>query len=207
MTSEPPQTQQWLIRLQQGETTALVDLFEFYRPRLRDMVCLRIGRQLAARLDPSDVLQEAYVDACRRVGGYVQDPKVSAYIWLWGLTRERLMKLQREHLGTQRRTALRELQLPDRSSLLLARRFLTDALSPSRQYRKQELCQQVQRAIDHLADEDRDIILMRHFEGMSNAQVAEALELSVSGARMRHGRALLRLKEQLVRYLSLGDSS
>ncbi len=203
MTNE---SQEWLNRLQQGESNALVELFEFYRPRLRDMVCLRMGRQLAARLDPSDVLQDTFMEASQRLGNYVQDPRVSAYVWLRGLTLNRVLKLQRDHLGAQCRAVDRELRLPDRSSLLLARRFLCDTLSPSRQYLKQELRQRIQQAVDGLKDMDRDIILMRYFEGMSNQQVAEALELSESGARMRHGRALLRLKEQLDRNLPPGES-
>ena len=206
MTSEPPETEQWLSRLKHGEMGALVDLFEFYRPELREMIRLRIGSQLAARFDPSDVLQEAYLDATCKVESYLQDPRVSAYVWLRGLTWDRLMKLQRKHLRTQRRTVTRETPLPERSSVLLAKQLLCDSLSPSRQFVKQELRQRVGQAIDRLSDEDREVILMRHFECMSNNQVAEALELSVSGATMRHGRALVRLKEQLTRDLPQGES-
>ena len=206
MTGEPLETEQWLGRLKSGEMTALVDLFEFYRPSLREMIRLRIGGQLAARLDPSDVLQEVYVDATGKVESYLQDPKVSGYVWLRGLTWDRLMKIQRAQLGAQRRTATRETPLPDRSSALLATQLLSGSLSPSQQYLKQELRQRVQQAIDRLSDEDHEVILMRHFEEMSNNQVAEALGVSVSGATMRHGRALARLKEQLTRDLPQGES-
>ena len=206
MTNEPLETTEWLRRLKSDGTAALVGLFEFYRPSLREMIRLRIGGQLRARFDPSDVLQEVYVDAAGKIESYLQDPQVSAYVWLRGLTWDRLMKIQREHLGAQRRTAMRESPLPDDSSALLANQLLCGSLSPSQHCLKQEVRQRLQQAIERLSDEDHEVILMRHFEGMTNNQVAESLKISASGATMRHGRALARLKKQLILDLPQGES-
>ena len=204
MASEPPDTQRWLKRLRGGEMEALAELFGHYRHQLRQMVELRIGHQLAARFDPSDVLQEAYMDAARKIQVYLDNPKVSAFVWLRGLAWDRLAKLQREHLGTERRSILREVRLPENSSVMLANWLLTGT-TPSRIVARSDLRECVQNALRELPDGDREVILMRHFERMSNNEVAETLGLSVSGATRRHGRALMRLKDALQADMSKGD--
>lgn len=108
MTHSPPDTEVWLRRLQGCDAAALAELFAHYRSRLRQMVQLRIGTQLAVRIDPSDVLQEVYLDAARKIHSYVQAPVVSPFVWLRGLTWDRLSKLQRHHLGAECRAANRE---------------------------------------------------------------------------------------------------
>jgi RNA polymerase sigma-70 factor (ECF subfamily) len=156
------------------------------------------------RLDPSDVLQEVYLDATRKIHGYLHDPRVSLFVWLRGLTFDRLLKLQRHHLGAQCRAADRELQLPERSSAALARQLLAPGVRPSTALLKAEIQDRVQQALNKLDPADREVILMRHFEEMSNNEVAEVLGLTVSGATMRHGRALSRLKQILKADLSSG---
>jgi len=196
MAQQPAPTQNWLDRLRGGEMSVLAEVFGYYRPKLRQMVNLRIGSQLAARIDPSDVLQETYLEATRKIQAYAQDPQVSLFVWLRGLTWDRLSSLQREHLGTQRRAAQRELQLSEHSSVMLAKRLL-GGITPSGALVNIELRNRVRGALDRLPSQDREVILMRHFEGMSNSEVAETLGLSHSAATMRHGRALARLRDAL----------
>jgi RNA polymerase sigma-70 factor (ECF subfamily) len=206
MSEEPSETESLLRRLREGEREALALLFNYYRPRLRQLVRLRMDTRLAARVDPSDVLQEAYLDAARQVQKYLRQPKVAFFVWLRGLTWERLLNLQRDHLGAQRRAVHRELPLPAESSVLLAQQLLAPGPSPSQGLLQKELRQRVQQALGQLAPTDREVILMRHFEGLSNREVAQVLGLSDSGATVRYGRALFRLKEILMRGLSAGES-
>jgi RNA polymerase sigma-70 factor (ECF subfamily) len=198
MSHEPGETEGWLAGLRQGNADALAALLDYYRPRLRQMVRLRMDRQLAARVDPSDVIQEVYLDAQRQVQAYLQDPKVDFYVWLRGLAGRRLSNVHRQHLGAKCRTAWREVSLPAESSLLLARQLLAGGTSPSRALLKKELRRRVQQALERLPPDDREVILMRHFEEMSNGEVAQAIGLTESGATMRYGRALFRLKEILL---------
>lgn len=195
-----------LRRLRDGNLDALAELFGFFRPRLRQMIRLRMQGPLEARVDPSDVLQETFLDASRRISEYLAEPKVSPFVWFRGLTLDRLKKIQREHLGTQCRAVGRELRLPKQSSVLAAFHLIANGPSPSNALLEVEMKERVKLALAAVKEEDREILLMRHFEGMSNREVAETLGLSVSGATMRHGRALFRLKEVLMADLSDEES-
>jgi RNA polymerase sigma-70 factor, ECF subfamily len=197
MLDESLLTSQWLHRLATGEPEVLAELFAHYQPRLRRMVQLRLNARLAARVDPSDVLQDVYVDVARQLPDYLRQPRVAFYIWLRGLTWERMLKIHRRHLGTKARDAQRELVLPLESSAQLAAQFFAPGPSPSQALLKEELRQRVQAALAQLAPDDREIILMRDFEGLSNGEAAQALGLRDSGATMRYGRALVRLKDVL----------
>jgi RNA polymerase sigma-70 factor (ECF subfamily) len=112
-----------------------------------------------------------------------------------------LVKVQREHYHAQRRSVAREFVLPTKSSALLARQLLASGTSPSDALLQKELRQRLQQALGRLKTEDREVILMRHFEGLSNTEVAQVLGVSASGATMRYGRALMRLKDVLTREL------
>lgn len=195
---EIDETNSWLARLQQGQADALAELFEHHRPRLRRMVQMRMDPRAAGRVDPSDVLQEAYLDAAEGVQRYAENPTVSSYVWLRGLTWERLMRILRRHLGAKCRTAQRECPLPSESSIFLAKQLLAGQSTPSKALRREELQHRVQGALQALDAVDREVILMRHFEDMSNREIAEALQLSDSGASMRYGRAVFRLKQLLM---------
>ncbi len=207
MSHECAETGSSLGRLREGKTDALAELFGSCRPRLTQMLHLRMQGRLAARVDPSDVLQETYLDANRKLQAYLRDPKVSTYVWLRGLTLDRLKKVQREHLGAQCRAVGRELRLPEESSLAFAHKIVANGPSPSNAVMASELRQRVMKALLSLKEEDCEVLLMRHFEGMSNREVAETLGLGISGATMRHGRALFRLREMLLSGLDAGESS
>jgi RNA polymerase sigma-70 factor (ECF subfamily) len=196
----------WIRRLKSGDREALSDAFAYYRSRLKNMIRVRLDSRLTARVDPSDVLQEAFVDASRQVQGFVRQPRVMTYVWLRGLAWQRLLKIQRRHLGAQRRDAGRELSLPLESSVLLARHVLSSEPTPSQQMLHEELRDCVQRALAELDPVDREVILMRDFEDMSNVEVAQALSLKPAGATMRYGRALFRLKELLLAESSAAEA-
>ena len=95
-----------------GDESALASLFEKYRDRLRRLVQLRMDARIRARVDASDVVQEAFVEAARRLPRYVEDDKVPFFLWLRVVTGDRLRHLHREHLGAEMRDANREALLP-----------------------------------------------------------------------------------------------
>jgi RNA polymerase sigma-70 factor (ECF subfamily) len=207
MSAESAEAEPWLRSLREGEPGALAALFHYFRPRLRQTVRLRMDPRLQARVDASDVLQEAYLDAARQLHSYLRDPRVAFYVWLRGLACKRLLKLQRQHLGAQCRAVTRQLALPLHSSAVLGGRLLAPGSSPSQALLKEELRHRVQSALARLRPEDREVILMRQFEDLSNSEVAQVLGLTEAGATMRHGRALHRLKEVLVAAESAGGSA
>jgi RNA polymerase sigma-70 factor, ECF subfamily len=207
--NETARTQHWLDALQQGNRDAFAQLFEHYRPRLKQMIEMRLDSRLSGRIDPTDVLQEAYLDAADQVGRYLESPDVAFYVWLRSQTWDRLLTLHRRHLDAQCRAVDREWNDSAfaRSSMILARRLMADQTSPSQGAVRAEVCAQVKAAVERLDPEDREVILMRHFEGMSNLETAQALGLAASGASMRYGRALLRLKDVLTSTFGSGTSA
>jgi RNA polymerase sigma-70 factor (ECF subfamily) len=194
MTEE--QREKYLLeRLRAGESAALGELIELHRQRLERIVRLRFDARLAARISPEDVLQETYLDAARQIHRYLENPRASFYIWIRGLALERLFNLARDNLKARRRAAGLEIRLPEGSSALLGMRLVAAGTSPSQHLSRKELHERVRLAVARLDETDREVILMRHFENLSNGEVAEALGLTDSGATMRYGRALCRLKE------------
>ena len=185
--------QESLQHLLSGDESRLPGLMQYYRPRLRRMVELRVGGALAGRVDPSDVLQDAFVEASRKVARFCESPKVSFFVWLRGLTSDALNNARRHHVAAQRRSVSREIALPSDGSATFARELMTHS-SPSQKLEREELHRAVTSAVGELKDVDQEVILMRHFEGLSNNEVAEALRINASTATMRHGRALARLK-------------
>src|SRR5262245_58595138 len=136
MSSAESEIDSMLERAERGDAEAREQLLGRFRPRLRQMVAIHLDRRLAARIDPSDVAQEALVDAARKLDDYLRERPLPFYPWLRRLAWERLVKLHHHHLRTQKRTALREdprvLKLPDDSAAELASRIVDSASSPSR---------------------------------------------------------------------------
>ena len=191
-----------LDRLRAGDREALGELFGLYRERLWRMTSLRIDRRLAGRLDPDDILQEAFMDVARRIDEFLADPAVPFYVWLRFLTGQRLLMVQRGHLGAQRRDASREVSLPPTGLLhagsdSLAGAFVGRLTSPSRAAMRHELQTRLREALDALDPLDREVLALRHFEELSNHEAAEVLGISRDAASKRHIRALKRLKELL----------
>jgi len=204
--NEPFEVEQLLGRLRTGDQQALGNLFALYRPRLQRMVELRLDPRMTARLDASDVLQEAYLDASQQAAAYLESPRVACYVWLRGLTWQRLIKLQRQHLGARRRATELEVSLPAGSSAVLASQLLDRGPCPGEAVLQEELRQRVQRALTLLQPTDQEIILLRDFEGLSNHEAAQTLGIADSAATMRYGRALVRLREVLTAEWPSGES-
>jgi RNA polymerase sigma-70 factor (ECF subfamily) len=199
---EANNTTELLRRLRAGDPQAPAALFAHYRPRLRQMVRLRLDRRLQGRLDPSDVLQEAFLDVARRAPEYVANPTMPVFLWLRFLTGQRLVALHRQHLGTRMRDAGQEVSLyrgalPQASSQSLAAQLLGHLTSPSQAAVRAELQLKLQEALNSLDPLDREILALRHFEELTNNETAAVLGIQKAAASNRYVRALKRLKEIL----------
>jgi RNA polymerase sigma-70 factor (ECF subfamily) len=195
-----------------GEEAALAALFSRYRKRLRQMVRLRLDRRLQGRVDPSDVLQEAYLDVAEQFPHYLKKPEMSFFLWLRLVTGQRLMRVHRYHLGAALRDADREVSLyrgalPHASSVSLAAQLLGRLTAPSQAAIRAEIQVQLQAALNGMDPLDREIIALRHFEELSNAEAALVLNLEPSAASKRYVRALKRLQAILQGIPGLMDLS
>jgi RNA polymerase sigma-70 factor (ECF subfamily) len=191
-------------RAERGDQTALAELFHHHHERLGHMVRLRMDRRLQGRIDPSDVLQEAYLDCSRRLAEYATNPRMSFFLWLRFLTGQRLIDLHRQHLGAQARDAGRErslqqsvLPFPQASSVSLAAHLLGRLTSASRAAIRAETQVRVQEALNTMDTIDREVLTLRHFEMLTNEETAQVLGLKKTTASNRYIRALKRLKEIL----------
>lgn len=181
-----------------GDEVAAERLLTRHRGRLRQMVAVYLDRRLSARVDPSDIVQEALADAARGLAAYLRQPPLPFYPWLRQFAWQRLLELHRHHLRARRRSVEREVPwdvaLPDRSAHVLADRLMASGTSPSRRLIREELLRRVQAALDRLAEGDREILVMRHLEEMSAAEIAAILGISEGAVRVRLLRALKRLR-------------
>jgi RNA polymerase sigma-70 factor (ECF subfamily) len=189
-------------QLRGGDRQALATLFEQYRDRLRRMVELRLDPRLRARLDASDVVQEAYLDVARDLDAYLADPKLPPLLWLRLHVGRRLTTLHRQHLGTAMRDAGREIALfqgalPEASSAVLASMLLGRHTSPTQAARRAERMLRVQEALNSLDHIDREVLALRHFEQLGRAEAALVLGISQEAGAKRYFRALKRLKNIL----------
>lgn len=177
-------------------------LFAEYRERLRRVVALRMDPRLQGRIDASDVVQEAYLEASERYGDYLGDPRMPLFLWLRFLTVQRLLILHRHHLGAQARDARREVPLAAGSAPLvtpsgLAEQLLGRNTTPGQAAIRAERQAHLQAALDELEPLDREILALRHFEDLSNAEAAQVLGIQPPAASKRYVRALKRLREIL----------
>ena len=203
---DPPSThgdeRQLLDRAAGGDGEALTILLDRYRDRLKRMVGLRMDRRLHGRLDASDVVQDAMIEAARRLGEYAVEPPMGFYVWLRWLTGEKLLNTHRQHLGTQKRDAAQEVSLyrrpmPEANSISLAQQLLGKLTSPTQAVMRAELQLIVQEVLNSMDPIDREVLVLRNFEQLSTAETAEALGIKRSTAGKRYIAALKRLKQAL----------
>lgn len=190
-----------LSRAAQGDQQALGSLIDAYRDRLKRMVTARIDPRLAARIDPSDVVQEVQVEASLRLSDYIKQPDVSFLTWLRFLAKQRLVEIARRNIYTQARDVRREQILNQDwlsgSSAAIASCFAANIETPSKLVAQAELHHLMEQAIEKLEAIDREILVLRHIELLDNQEAAEELQISTSTCRKRHFRALQRLKDVL----------
>lgn len=208
MWPEAEKTQEILAEVRGGDGDAVNRLLERHRESLRRMIDFRLDRRLERRVDASDVVQDVLLEASRRLADYLKDPKLPFHLWLRHLAKDRIIDLHRRHKLARKRSIDREQPLAaayaDRSSLDLAAMLKDPELTPAAATIRRELQRRFFDALDSLGEEDREVLLMRHQEHLTNSEVAAALGLSQPAAGMRYLRAVRRLREVLGESPSLG---
>src|SRR5262245_25972391 len=202
MSPPPGQVPGLVTRAAAGDRAAIVELLERYRPRLRRMVSLRLDPRPRGRVDASDVIPEGYIDAMKRLDEFSRDPSAPFYIWLRFLVGQRVQEQHRRHLDTPGRDVGREISIyrgamPGASTGALAARLLGKLTSPSQAAMRAERKLRLQEALNCMDPLARGILVLRHYEQMTNGDAAAALGLDKSAASKRYTRALVRLKEIL----------
>ena len=201
MTTDPIDVDALIHRASNGDRSALSRIFENYRDRLWQMVRIRMDRRIQGRVDPSDVLQEAFVDVVRRAGDIPVSPDYPVFLWLRQIVGQRLIDVHRQHLGAGMRAADREVSLhgglPQATSASLAAQLMGKLTTASRVVERAESRARVQEALDAMDSIDREILALRHFEMMSNGECAQVLAISTGAASKRYIRALRRIRKLL----------
>src|SRR5262245_7878686 len=184
-----------------GDSACLASLFTRYRERLKRMVGLRLDARVQGRIDPSDIVQEAYMEVARKLEDYLQSPSLPFFLWVRLLTAQKLALAHRQHLGVKARDAGREVAFyrgyPAASSAALAARLMGKLTTPSQAAVKAELKIRVQQALNAMEAIDREILTLRHFEQLSNSETALVLGIKEPAACNRYFRALERLRSIL----------
>jgi RNA polymerase sigma-70 factor (ECF subfamily) len=187
-----------LARAGDGDAAALNELFETYRDRLCRMVRFRMNRQLLGRVDASDVIQDTYLEAAKRLDQFLTDQPLPFFLWLRHIAGQKLIDVHRRHLGARARDAMREISLyqgamPEATSASLAAQLLGKLTSPSQAAIRVELKVRLQELLNSMQPMDREVLALRHFEQLNNAEASQVLGLSESAASKRYIRALERL--------------
>ncbi len=195
-----------LERLKQGDRSALEGLLARHRDQLRRMIQLRLDARLRQRLDASDIIQEAQLEIAQRIDDYLAREPMPFHVWLRKTAYQNLLRLRREHVETAKRGVGQEAPFPERSSILLIQRLGQGMGMPLDQLLQDELRLRIQQAIQELSEIDREILLLRTVEGLSNQECAQVLDIESSAANKRFGRALLRLRQVLVDQQIVGSA-
>ena len=185
-----------------GDPAAFGELLARHHERLRRMVAMRLDPRLRGRIDPEDVIQEAFLEATERLPDYLAEPKMPFFLWLRFLAGQKLVTLHRKHLGTRMRDAGREVALyrgalPEATSVALAAQLLGRDTRPSEAAVRAERKIRLQEALNSMDPLDREALALRHFEHLTTAEVAQVLGITPAAAGKRYLRALERLREIL----------
>lgn len=199
MWPDAENTEQLLDNARAGDGNAVNQLLERHRDAVRRMIDQRMDQVLKRRVDASDIVQDVMIDANRRLSAYMENPVMPFHLWLRQMAKDRLIDAHRKHRGAARRSMDREQPLvnaaSNESSLDLMTQLRDQELTPAAAATWNELQRRFQSACDQLETQDQEIVLMRHFEHLSNSEAAVVLGVSSQAASMRYLRAMRRLRE------------
>jgi RNA polymerase sigma-70 factor (ECF subfamily) len=194
----PPDELSRLVDLaRDGDASALAQLVRVYEPRLVRMVELRLDASLRRRLDPGDVVQEGLLEAVRRFPEWCQQTALPFFVWLRLIVAQSLAAAQRRHFGAQKRDAALDVALGSSRTGISAGALAASITSPSQAAQREEIRVRVLAALEELDALDREVVALRHFEGLTNEETAAELAISPEAASKRFLRALLRLRPAL----------
>ena len=204
--AESTETVELARRIARGDCAALGELFACYRPRLWRMVTFRMHPSLQGRIDADDVLQDAWLRAVERIQHFFEVEGESSFLWFRSIVTQTLLDLHRFHLGTQKRSMSRELSMDQgwglgSTSSCLAFHLSDSGRSPSSNASRAELSKQLDSVLMGMNEIDREVLALRHFESLSNGEVAKLLGMTEQAASLRYVRALGRLKQILAQVI------
>jgi len=210
MAERADESAELLDRLKAGDDQALATLFAQGRDRLLRMVAFRMDTRLRGRVEAEDIVQEAYLDAAKRMQHFSGDDSTSFFIWLRMVTTQTLIDVHRRHLDAQMRDANREVprrgaRYSQTTSVSLAANLLGTLTSPTLAARRAELAERLRETLDDMEPIDREVLALRHFEELTNSEVAQELGIQQKAASIRYVRALRRLKEILAELPGLAE--
>lgn len=183
--------------LQSGDEDKVAEVFSVYEEKLQRMVRFRLDRRLYGRVDTADVMQDVWLESSRRITDYTSNPAVPFFVWLRQIAWQIIIDLHRRHLGAQKRNVAQEISLARSgcdTSISIAAQLVGDVTSPSQVAIREERLGRLREALESMDEIDREVLALRHFEELSNNEVAEILGLQKTAASNRYVRALKRLK-------------
>lgn len=207
--SSPADDLEKLKRAEGGNEQALTEVLARHRRRLKRMIAMRMNPRLQGRLDASDVIQDALVEAARTLDDYLADPALPVFLWLRHLATEKLIQAHRRHLGAQKRDAARELSIHghlNATSEMMAIQLVGNMTSPSEAAVRNERKRWLQSALESLNPLDREVLTLKHFEHLSSREVAKVLEMNYEAVKKRYVRALDKLHLILEELKSVNQS-
>jgi len=203
LTIDAENPDELLDRMKQGDDKALAELFSEHKERLARVIRFRLDPRLARRLDTEDILQEVYLNAAQRVQSFLSSPTLTFFVWLRLVASQTLADVHRRHLGAQARDACRDVSIhvyaysSQATSTCIAIELAGNQASPSEAAIRREMSDQLERAIESMDPIDREILALRHFEELTNGEVAQVLGIQQKAASIRYVRALSRLRKLL----------
>ena len=189
-----------------GDKNALADLFNRYKRQLRSMIAFRMDHKLKGRVDPSDILQEAYLDLAKKLPDF-ESKGMSFFVWLRLVVSEKLLATHRHHLDVQKRDAGKEVRVMtngNASSMILAEHLLGKYTSVVGKAIKVEQQIKLKSVLDQMEETDREVIALRIFERLSNGEASEVLGLTKQTTSKRFFRAIERLRETVLELPGFG---
>ncbi len=201
MNDALPEQNEILAALESEGEEALARFFEIAQPRLKRIVNFRLDYRLGGRVSESDVIQETYVRAAKRMDGYLKKDDMPFFVWLRLEVSQKLHEIHRLHFGAEKRDVRKEMKVgannndSGKTSMALAAHIVAQMSSPSRLVEKAEQIAFLEKTLNEMNEMDREVIALRHFEELSNIETAEILDIDPSAASKRYLRALKRLRE------------
>ncbi len=202
MWPENEKTQNLLNRRKDGDGTAWNVLLERHRSAVQRLVHMRLDNRIRQRVGVSDVVQNVMIEANRRIDRYLENPGIEFHLWLRQIAKDRIIDAHRRHRATAKRSVDREHRLQGRSvnqsTINLVQQLRDSDLTPAARATRREMAGRMEEALADLSEVDRDMIIMRHYEQLSNDEVSKALDLKPAAASMRYLRALRKLRSHLI---------
>jgi len=211
MADESANVSELISQFDDGEDDALAELFSHYHDRLKRIVRFRLDYRLAGRISESDVIQESYISASKRVDHYRGRPDMPFFVWLRLIVNQQLADLHRQHLQAEMRDVRKEISLDQpaasaHTSLAMAAQLVGNATSASRAFSRVEGITKLEEALNQMEPIDREVIALRHFEELTNTEVSDVLGIGVQAASKRYVRAMKRMKEIVSTIPGFGES-